>query len=65
MKEGTNWKWRDNEKSYKEFTLLPTVQKQEYVQQLEELPAVELSSIDKIILNRFGTRKQATKFLEL
>lgn len=65
MEQGTKWKWRDGEKSYKEFTLLPTEQKQEYVRMLEALPIEEVSSTDEIILNRFGNKKQNIKFLEL
>lgn len=65
MEQGTKWKWRNEELSYKEFSLLPTQKKQEYVQMLEQLPAVELSSIDEIILNRYGNKKQNNKFLEL
>lgn len=64
--ETFKWIWRDGEKSYKEFSFLSSIAKQEYLQQLQQLPKEELSSTDIIILNRYNIKlDEPIKFLEL
>lgn len=56
-----NWKWRDQELSYKEFVKLVQQEKDEYVLIIEGLSPEERSSTDEIILNRFSKNKLVHK----
>lgn len=63
---GTNWRWRNEEISFKEFRKLPQQEKDEYVLLLEGLKPEERSSGDEIILNLYSKNKtEPNKFLEL
>ena len=60
------WKWRDGEISLPEFYKLPQQEKDEYVLLIEGLKPEERSSMDEMLLNRFGrTNTPTNKFLEL
>lgn len=64
--ELTNWRWRDGELSYKEFSKLSSTAKQEYLSMLEQLPIEQVSTTDEIILNLFSKKiPTSNKFLEL
>ena len=64
--QNTGWKWREDQLSMKEFYELPQQEKDEYVLLIEGLKPEERSSMDEILLNRFGrTDTQSNKFLEL
>ena len=56
------WKWREGEMSMKEFYNLPQQGKDEYVLQVEQVPAAERSSMDEILLNRFGSKRKNNYF---
>ena len=63
---GTNWRWREDEITMKEFYKLSSTEKDEYILLILGLKETERSSMDEIILNRFCKNKPATnKFLEL
>ena len=65
-KERTGWRWRDDELTMQQFYNLPQQEKDEYILLIEGLKPEELSSMDEILLNRFGKNKPApVKFLEL
>jgi hypothetical protein len=60
------WYWRHDEISLKQFSLLTSTDKQEYLDLLKGLKPNELSSTDIIILNKFAPAKpKQTQFLEL
>lgn len=62
----TGWKWREDQLSMKEFYNLPQQEKEEYLLLLQGLKPEERSSMDEMLLNRFGrTDTQQNKFLEL
>ena len=66
IKQHTGWKFRDDELTLKQFYRLSQQDKDEYVLLIEGLKPEELSSLDIILLNRFGKIKQENvKFLEL
>ena len=66
IKQHTGWKFRDDELTIKQFYKLTQHDKDEYVLLIEGLKPEELSSMDIILLNRFGKIKQENvKFLEL
>jgi hypothetical protein len=58
-------KFRDGEKSHKQFTQLTKEEKQQYVNFLLTLDAGALGFNDTIILNQFAPKKTSIKFLEL
>jgi hypothetical protein len=58
----TGWKWRDEEITMKQFYLLPQEKKIDYICSIEKLPAVERSSMDELLLNRFGSTKKNNYF---
>ena len=63
---GTNWRWREDELTMKEFYELSSTDKDEYILLILGLKEEERSSMDEIILNRFIKDKPETnKFLEL
>jgi hypothetical protein len=55
---GTNWRWRDDEITLKEFYNLPQQEKDEYILMIEGLLPEQRSSMDEILLNRFGRTKK-------
>lgn len=60
------WTWREDEMSFKEFTLLKRAEKDEYLFLLKGLPVNERSTTDLIIINMFIKEKDSTpKFFEL
>lgn len=66
IKQHTGWKFRDDELTLKQFYKLTQHDKDEYVLLIEGLKPEELSSMDIILLNRFGKNKpEPIKFLEL
>lgn len=63
---GFQWRWRDDELSLPEFYELPQQEKDEYVLLIQGLDPQLRSSMDEILLNRFGrTKTGPIKFLEL
>jgi hypothetical protein len=67
MNKDTGWKWRDDQNlTMKEFYNLPQQEKDNYILLVEGLKPVERSTMDNILLNRFGrTNLNHNKFLEL
>jgi hypothetical protein len=67
MNKDTGWKWRDDQNlTMKEFYNLPQQEKDNYILLVEGLKPVERSTMDNILLNRFGrTNLNQNKFLEL
>lgn len=59
------WHWREDEITMKQFYHLPQQDKDEYILLIMGLKPEERSSMDEILLNRFGKNKQPEKFLEL
>jgi hypothetical protein len=60
------WYWRQDELSFKQFTLLTKKEKEEYIFLLNGLPEDERSTNDLFILNLFVKEKpKQTQFLEL
>ncbi len=60
------WYWRQDELSFKEFTLLTKKDKEEYLELLKGLPEDERSTNDLYILNLFRKDKpKQNQFLEL
>lgn len=61
------WCWRQDELSFKQFTLLSKVEKEEYLFLLNGLPEDERSTNDLYILNLFTKEEKpkSNKFLEL
>ena len=57
-----NWKWREDEITMKEFYNLTQQDKDEYILLVEGLKQEERSSMDEIILNRFGRTKKYNYF---
>ena len=64
-KERTGWRWRDDEITMKEFYNQPQQEKDEYIFLIQGLKPEEISSMDEILLNRFGKKQSTIKFLEL
>lgn len=60
----TNWKWRDEELSVKEFHNLTSTAKQHYIKTLEDMDAGTLSTGDNILLNLYS-KKRSKQFLSL
>ena len=58
IKQHTGWKFRDDELTMKQFYRLTQQDKDEYVLLIEGLKPEELSSMDIILLNRFGKNKE-------
>ena len=66
IKQYTGWKFRDDEITMKQFYNLSQQDKEEYLLLIKGLKEEERSSMDIILLNRFGLDKQKpVKFLEL
>ena len=63
----TKWRWREDQNlTMKEFYKLSQQDKEEYLLLVKGLKPEERSSMDIILLNRFGLDKQKpVKFLEL
>lgn len=60
------WYWRQDELSFKQFTLLSKVEKEEYIFLLNGLPEDERSTNDLYILNLYiKSKPKQTQFLEL
>ena len=65
-KQYTGWKFRDDEITMKQFYKLSQQDKDEYLLLIKGLKEEERSSMDIILLNRFGLIKsESIKFLEL
>jgi hypothetical protein len=64
IKQHTGWKFRNNELTMKQFYNLSQQDKDEYILLILGLKHEDRSSMDIILLNRFGKNKQI-KFLEL
>ena len=56
------WKWRDGELSMKEFYNLPQQDKDDYILLIEKVPAADRSSMDELLLNRFGSKRKNNYF---
>ena len=66
IKQYTGWKFRDDEITMKQFYKLSQQDKDEYLLLIKGLKEEERSSMDIILLNRFGLIKpEPIKFLEL
>jgi hypothetical protein len=66
IKQHTGWKFREDELTLKQFYRLTQQDKDKYVLLVEGLKPEERSSMDIILLNRFGKNvEQPIKFLEL
>ena len=66
IKQYTGWKFRDDEITMKQFYKLSQQDKDEYLLLIKGLKEEERSSMDIILLNRFGLIKsESIKFLEL
>ena len=66
IKQYTGWKFRDDEITMKQFYNLSQQDKEEYLLLIKGLKEEERSSMDIILLNRFGLIKpESIKFLEL
>lgn len=66
IKQHTGWKWRDDQLTMKEFYNLSQQDKEEYLLLIKGLKEEERSSMDIILLNRFGLIKlESKKFLSL
>ena len=61
-KQGTGWKWRDDQLTMKEFYNLPQQGKDDYILLIRELKPEERSSMDNILINRFGDKKISNTF---
>lgn len=57
-----SWKWRDNELSLPEFYKLPKQLQHEYILMVRGLKPEERSSMDEILINRFGGNKISNTF---
>ena len=56
------WKWRDNELSLPEFYKLPKQEQNDYILFLRGLKLEDRSSMDEILINRFGDNKISNTF---
>jgi hypothetical protein len=56
------WKYRDNELSLKEFYNLPKEKQNDYILLVRGLKPDERSSMDYILINRFGDIKKSNTF---
>jgi hypothetical protein len=56
------WKYRDNELSLKEFYNLPKEKQNDYILLVRGLKPEERSSMDEILINRFGGNKIINTF---
>ena len=70
MHRTSQWVWRDDELSYKQFTLLSKEEKEEHLFLLKGLKPEEISTNDYYILKLNSTRNEDNpdekyKFLEL
>ena len=66
IKQHTGWKFREDEITMKQFYNLSQQDKEEYFLLIKGLKEEERSSMDIILLNRFGLIKpESIKFLEL
>lgn len=66
IKQHTGWKFREDEITMKQFYNLSQQDKEEYFLLVKGLKEEERSSMDIILLNRFGLIKpESIKFLEL
>ena len=61
-KQGTGWKWRDNQLTMKEFYKLTQQERNDYILLIEKVPAADRSSMDELLLNRFGSNKKNNYF---
>ena len=62
-KEITGWKWRNDQNlTMKEFYNLPQQEKDDYILLIEKVPAADRSSMDIILLNRFGSNRKNNYF---
>jgi hypothetical protein len=61
-KQNTGWRWREDELTMKEFYELSSTDKDEYILLIEGLKPEERSSMDEILLNRFGRTKKYNYF---
>lgn len=57
-----NWKWRDEELTLKEFYNLPQQERDDYILLVRGLKPNERSSMDEILINRFGDIKKSNTF---
>ncbi len=60
--KSTSWKWRDDQLTMKEFYNLTQLDKDEYIILVEGLKPEERSSMDEILLNRFGKTNKNNYF---
>ena len=67
MNKDTGWKWREDQNlTMKEFYNLTQQEKDNYILLVESIKPEERSTMDNILLNRFGrTKLEQNKFLEL
>jgi len=57
-----NWKWREDELTMKEVYELSSTDKDEYILLIEGLKSEQRSSMDEILLNRFGKTNKNNYF---
>lgn len=67
MVKTTNiWKWRENELSAKEFYKLNSENKKKYLEEIQNLPIEQRSTIDEYLITTYQLHKESTKnFFEL
>ena len=57
------WKWREDQGlTMKEFYNLPQQEKDDYILLIEKVPTADRSSMDEILLNRFGSNRKSNYF---
>lgn len=61
-KQNIGWRWREDELTMKEFYELSSTDKDEYILLIEGLKPEERSSMDEILLNRFGKTNKNNYF---
>ena len=62
VEQTKGWVWRENELSMKEFYKLTQQERNDYILLIEKVPAADRSSMDELLLNRFGNNKKINYF---
>ena len=65
MKKEAQWIWRTGELSLKEYYILSSTERKEYVDLLLELKESQRSSADKIIIALANAKEKQSNFFEL
>lgn len=59
------WIWREGELSLKEYYKLPYLDKEKYIQQVEQLLPEQQSSTDQYLLRFYSSKKSNKNFISL